>query len=635
MSEAGQRWAPFPVQDWSTMPEHSPVEEAWGPPVPAPVGPGGPAGPTGPARAWWLPLVVLLCLGLVVGTGTWLARRTPATRTAALTFVPADGDALWQRVDTTREFVTQTTTQVTESARFSGVSGLISGDSFIVTRVLHADYDDDPSRSRLWRTSTTSVDEVGVPSQTIRYYRVRGSVELAGERRGDGTISAYEPALVELPAEVGPGSTWTGSGSAGDAQDYTSSFRADAGPDGCLDVAGELDLKAKGATQPGRRTTLTRTWCPGRGLVGSTESAGDVRTVVAPVAAPAPGARATTTTPISWTDPQGWTPRTWDTVTVDVTDATRGMYGSAETAVDPALTSSGLVVRAQRPPDDIVATTPKTPDAWTPAWAAHPGGAVLSLAAFGSVVLVTTSEKQLVAYSDAGMRLWQVTLPEIGPRAPVRVSDADAVLVDLSGRVLRFGIADGAVRWQHALGADVNRAPAVGSGLVVVADRGDTVTALDAASGASRWERSLETTAVAAVGDQVLVVQDQSVIGLDPLGGRTLFLTHFDGQLTALGGFAGRPLVVCKTASLVLDPQGRVASRLPGYLTVDVTATHLAGWSTNRLDVLDTRGTVVATWPTRSTSLVSSDRPGLATPQGVYLFGFTKGWTFDSWTTGG
>ena len=46
-------------------------------------------------------------------------------------------------------------------------------------------------------------------------------------------------------------------------------------------------------------------------------------------------------------------------------------------------------------------------------------------------------------------------------------------------------------------------------------------------------------------------------------------------------------------------------------------------------------GTVVATWPTRSTSLVSRERPGLATPQGVYLFGYTKGWTFDSWTTGG
>lgn len=652
MSEAGeQRWAPFPVQDWSTMPDPEPLDE----PLPneplldqplldQPL-PDGPApnvpvpGRPGPGRPWWVPLVVLLCLGLVVGTGAWLARRAPEPRTAALAYVPADGDALWQRVDVARGgttgTTTSTTTQVTESARFAGINGLISGDSFLVTRALHQDYDHDPSHARLWRTYTTSVDDVGVPQQTVRYYRVRGSVELAGELAPDGTVTAYEPALVELPADVRAGSTWSGSGSAGDLLDYTSTFRAAAGRDGCLDVTGTLELRTKGADQPGRRTDLTRTWCPGRGIVDATETAGTVRTVRTAVATPPPGPRATTSAPISWTDPKAWTPRTWNTVTVNPGGATQPMWGSAETAVHPVLTSSGLVVRALEPPGDLVATTPKTVDAWTPVWAAHPGGTVLSLAAFGSVVLVTTSERRLVAYSDAGVRLWQQTLPEIGPSAPVQVSAADAVLVDLSGAVLRFGIADGAVRWRQSISSDVNRTPAVGAGVVVVADRGGTVTALDAATGASRWTRSFESTAVAVVGDEVLVVEDQNVAGLAPTDGTTRFLTHVDGQLTALTGFAGRPLVVTKTASLLLDPAGRVTARMPGYLTVNPTATHLAGWSADRLDVLGTDGRVVASWPTRSTSLVSSERPGLATPQGLYLFGYTKGWTFDSWTSGG
>ncbi|MGI3783383.1 MAG: PQQ-binding-like beta-propeller repeat protein, partial [Janthinobacterium lividum] len=298
-------------------------------------------------------------------------------------------------------------------------------------------------------------------------------------------------------------------------------------------------------------------------------------------------------------------------------------------------TSSGLVVRALRPPDDLVATTPKTIDAWTPAWSVHPGGTVLSLAAFGSVVLVTTSERQLLAYSDAGMRLWQATLPEIGPNAPVQVSDDDAVLVDLSGRVRRFGIADGEVRWQRNVPGDVSRAPAVGAGLVVVADRRGTVTALDAASGATRWDRSFAATAVAVVGDRVVVAEDQDVAGLDPARGTTRFLTHVDGQLTALTGFAGQVVVASKEATLLLGSDGVVASRLPGYLAVDPTASHLAGWTSDRLDVLGTDGRVAATWPTSSTTLVSGDRPGLATPQGVYLFGYSQGWTFDSWTTGG
>src|SRR4051812_7428503 len=116
-----QRWAPFPVQDWSRMPEDPasgpPAEPTWGPPVPGTL---VPAAPVRLARPWWMPLVVLLCLGLVVGSGTWLARRTPRPGTAALAFVPADGHAAWQRVSLTRETVTQTATQVSESARFAG-----------------------------------------------------------------------------------------------------------------------------------------------------------------------------------------------------------------------------------------------------------------------------------------------------------------------------------------------------------------------------------------------------------------------------------------------------------------------------------------------------------------------------------
>ena len=103
--------------------------------------------------------------------------------------------------------------------------------------------------------------------------------------------------------------------------------------------------------------------------------------------------------------------------------------------------------------------------------------------------------------SLAGLRLWETALPEIGPTAPVRVSSDDAVLVDLSGRVLRFGLADGAVRWERSVSSDVNREPAVGAGLVVVADRSGTVTALDAATGTSRWDRPFAATAVALAPD--------------------------------------------------------------------------------------------------------------------------------------
>ena len=630
-----ERWAPFPVQDWSTMPVDPLAPPTapdggpgWGPPAP------GLRVPGRTARPWWVPLVVLLCLGLVVGTGTWLARRTVESRTAALGFVPADGAALWQQLGTTRERETRTTTVVTESARFTGVDALLSGDPSLTTRVLRQDFED-PRGTRLWRTTTTAVDEVGVPTQTVRYHRVRGAVELAGEQAGE-KITAYEPALVELPADVAPGSTWTSTGSAGDGLDYTSTLSAAQGPDGCLDVSGQLVLRPRGSQAAGRQTSLTRRWCPGRGLVDASESGGATRTVLSAVPAPPPAARTTTSTPVRWSDPGRWAPKAWDTVAVDPTSEQPGpMNGNPDLQVDPVLTASGLVVRALSSPDDLVATTPKTADAWTSAWRTHPGGTVLGLISFGSVVLVTTSERRLVAYSDAGSRLWESVLPEVAPRAPVAVSATDAVLVDLSGRVVRFGIADGAVRWTHQLPADVNRVPGVGAGLVVVADRGGTVTALDATSGTARWDRASEATAVAVVGDRVLVVEDQNLHGLDPADGRTRFVTHFDGTLTALTGFTGAPLLVSKAATLLLDADGGVTARLPGYLSVDVTEGHVAGWTADRLDVADTGGRVVATWSTPTTSLASSERPGLATPQGVYLFGHPKGWGFDAWTVGG
>ncbi len=82
-------------------------------------------------------------------------------------------------------------------------------------------------------------------------------------------------------------------------------------------------------------------------------------------------------------------------------------------------------------------------------------GEILTLRAFGNVILVTTSARQLVAYTDLGIRMWQLDLDEIAPAPPVRVSDSEVVVVDLAGEVRRLAIATGAVVWQHSLGSDV------------------------------------------------------------------------------------------------------------------------------------------------------------------------------------
>ena len=83
--------------------------------------------------------------------------------------------------------------------------------------------------------------------------------------------------LVELPADVAAGSTWSGSGSANDVLDYWSQFRAAAAADDCLEVTGEFRYTSKDG-RTGRTVTRQRTWCPDRGPVAAVETYADLVT---------------------------------------------------------------------------------------------------------------------------------------------------------------------------------------------------------------------------------------------------------------------------------------------------------------------------------------------------------------------
>ena len=244
-------------------------------------------------------------------------------------------------------------------------------------------------------------------------YRANAAVELLGETSpGAGYI--YSPALVELPADVAAGSAWTGSGSANDVLDYRSDFRAaEAGDDDCLDVTGEVRYTSKQG-QPGRTVTLLRTWCRDRGLVSATESFADLVTRTTQTTAAPPQPPDTRGPLPRWTAPDSWTEHKLDTISIDPTFGQGPMSGSPK-ALAPVRTESGLVVRATARLNDVVALTPKTRTAWVSAWRAHVPGQILTLRAFGNVILVTTSTRQLVAYSDLGIRLWQRDLDEIAP----------------------------------------------------------------------------------------------------------------------------------------------------------------------------------------------------------------------------
>jgi len=608
-------WSPFPVQDWSLLPEdplsHTAVDPNWGPPA--------------LGRRWWPPLVIFVIIGALIGTAAYAGQTVGLgdPKTAAAGYLPADGAATYERVETTRDLETAVSLQVTESARFSGVTGLLSTDTSFGAKILEDTFDERDT-IRTWRTTTTQLNNPAAAYQSTRVYRTNAAVELLGESL-PGAAYVYRPALVELPADVGAGQQWSGSGSASDILDYRADFRAEAA-DGCLLVRGELRYLTKQG-QLGRLVNLERTWCPGQGLVSQTESHADVITKTWRTAAPDLGVPTTTAAPLLWTGPASWREHSFDTISIDPTYGEAPMSGVPKSLV-PVRTDSGLVVRATSS-NDLIALTPKTQIQWVSAWRSHLPGEILTLRAFGNVIIATTSERLVLAYSDAGVRLWELSLDEIAAAPPVRVSDHDVVLVDLAGEVRRLVIGTGAVVWQHSLDSDVTVAPAAGAGVVVVMDRGQVTTGLDATTGRQKWTLDLEGKAAGFVGETLVLLQDQTAHGVDPGTGERRWLRPFFGTFTDLATVGDRLVLATQSATVLLDATGQVTGRLAPYLRLTVVGDRMVGWGTEQAELVDATGTVRTRWTLPSLTLAVQDRPAVATPQGVLLF--NSDWTFQGW----
>jgi outer membrane protein assembly factor BamB len=612
-----QPWSPFPVQDWSTLPADPlgsvAVNPTWPPPR--------------PQRSWWLPLVVFGLIAVLVAAAAFVASSegvaAPAT---AVDYLPSDGAVSYERSDTTRELKSVVGIAVTESARLSGVAGLLSTDGAFASKMLAAAYSD-RDRIRILRTITTAINDPAATTQTVRFYRVNTGVELMGvSTPSEGYV--YNPALVVLPADVRAGSHWNGAGSAGDTFDYRSELRAEASGGDCLSVEGEVRYLSKEG-QLGRLITVSQTWCQREGLVAESQSFADVRTASSRIDPPVPSVQTTTNAPIRWTAPERWTAKSMSTISINPTFGQDPMVGSPSPEVTPVWTESGLIIRPTSGSADLVATTPKTLTEWTSIWRAHPGGTVLSLSAFGNVIIATTSNRQMVAYSDVGVRLWQLALDDLAPTSPVRISGQDAVLVDLGGEVRKFDLVTGVVLWQQNVGSDVNVSPAVGAGVVVVMDRRGVTTAFEVGTGKRRWSLEMQGNAAVIIGETVVVIQDQTAHALSTVTGVHRWVRPIFGTLTDMVNFTSQFMVATKSQSVIVSGEGAVTQRLGPVLTLTATQDHLVAWGPNEALVIARDGKIVTRWSLPALTLALQDRPALATAQSVLLF--SNDWTFQVW----
>jgi outer membrane protein assembly factor BamB len=254
---------------------------------------------------------------------------------------------------------------------------------------------------------------------------------------------------------------------------------------------------------------------------------------------------------------------------------------------------------------------------------------VLSLSAFGNVIIATTSNRQMVAYSDVGVRLWQLTLDDLAPTSPVRISESDAVLVDLAGAMRKFDLGTGAVLWQQNVGSDVNVPPAAGAGIVVVMDRGGTTTAFEEATGERRWRLEMQGSAAAVIGETVVVIQDQTAHALSTVSGRHRWVRPIFGTVTDMVSFADQFVVATKSQSVMLNGDGAITQRLGPVLTLTPTQDHLVAWGPTEALVIVREGKIITRWNLPALTLALQDRPALATSQSALLF--SNDWTFQVW----
>jgi outer membrane protein assembly factor BamB len=612
-----QRWAPFPVQDWSSMPVDGPGSPAEGQP------PSWPA-PRGEAVPFLIMLVIAALLAgmiyVVHDVGIATADR------GAARYVPADGAVWYTRREATRGDTTASETKVTESARLVGPASVLALDWTFGIQILTALGTSGLETSRFWRTTSSTLGDLNETAQTTAVYRVNGPVELVAES-GPAAGYVYRPALVELPADVRPGMSWSSSGSAGTLS-YRSELHALAGTDSCLTVSGTLSYSTTSG-QPGSVRAISKSWCDAEGVVGEREVTGDVTTQSSRQQAPDADRASTAAPALSWSAPERWTRKSFSSMSADPRFGS-GDMGGAPAPIEPVVTSSGLAVRALASSNDLVAFTAKTQQAWVSVWRAHPGGSLITLSAFGDVIVATTSNRQAVAYNAAGVRLWTLQLDELVATGPVRVDDDRLALVDISGTARVLDIATGGVIWQHSVGADVAAAPVMAGDALVIMDQSGATTALEAASGEQRWQVEVEGKAAAASGDVVVAIADQTAEALSLADGRHRWLRPYDDTFLTMTGFADRTVVSAKGSTQIIDASGRTVSTQQAFSELTVAGGYLIGWGTAEAVVLDSQLRTVARWPIPVIPLTGSPREPVAYRHGVLLF--NDSWQFEEWS---
>jgi outer membrane protein assembly factor BamB len=419
------------------------------------------------------------------------------------------------------------------------------------------------------------------------------------EARSWGSSRFYFPGRLDVSAQMAAGHSWTSEGSAWvlgsvafDKTSYKAEYSAAAATSRDLQVRRCLVVTMKLSIGTSADPPVTKTWCPGLGIVAVDDAQGSWRATEDSVSLPAQPEGT-----FDWSSAERlqFAPHSINDLSV------KGAIQAAPMA-PPALLSDGTVVVAQKIwPDSLALNLAAEPI--TSAWRVRPAGSTTASATLGGITLIADSNLKLVAYDSHGRWLWQVTLPDEAIVAPVRLGDA-AVVTTLAGSVTAFDLASGAVKWSHRLNDSIRLDPSVGSDRIVVADQSGKTVCFDTggieqwsiqltspdrflvvpgakpvvvvresgamasgyslADGTRLWQQhtTLKFTDMIRL-DTVLAVRDGNLtIGMDPTTGARLWAWQTERTYAGIGGGRG-VLLLANQKLILLDDHGKQLKEWP------------------------------------------------------------------------
>ena len=483
----------------------------------------------------------------------------------------------------------------------SAADGLAGAGQIEVIRSMSASIRDDGSTASTFGASLVNDDGVFTVAQIT----------------SSGVALWYSPPLLELPAELAVGATWSATGLVNQIADYEYSGRIEESdePD-CIVTATTTRITLEGSDPILSR--LRNTWCIGRGSTFSVD---------------VDSGRAVSVTDSSVPNP------------TDASPPRTPLY--REPLALPFL-SPDVVQRALLVGDDLVVVNSSTQDViavplsppviemgerastLSIAWMQHPGGAVLGAASDGQNLYLTSASRRVTSLNRAGGLRWSVTTSDVASGSPVLL-DRVVVFATLDGSVVALDRATGRVRWTQTMSDAVVVSPVALGNIVVVADIAGRVVALDG-EGAQAWAASAAavTSPMSAINDAVLVGDTAGDAYLFSHDGAQIWSVGIAGPISGTAEVAGGVIVVPTKNGLQGLDLGTGESRwfTAEWPFASVAVVDDAVWATqrDRVATFDPGGlvSVVATGlvepdgdPVRATQIVPG--PYLITSHGALL----------------